>query len=734
MNDSIVLPIHTAGPDQAALQLSILQEQNRILSTKLAAAENDKALLSARADGMAKLLDAMRERIETKSSADVSASTSAAKPQSQGVDGTQQHLYEEQLKALTAKLVAAEAERAQLAEQAEKVHRLNTALRTRLLQVAGLSESGGGGMNEGVTKVWDAAVRRLKNHFDEAMEMRKVLDDAENALITATLSSPSPAAAGAAAKHRHPLARELSSASGFGSHAEDVGIGKIEDSPPPARRSRARALSWSGPISMPFGDRFAQTSRRSSGAGEASGEQAAGTVSPAVNREMLSLVPLFAGFPAAVMDKIQAIARNETKAQGETVILKGQRAEEMYIIVSGKVSILSGSSNDVATLGEENFFGDLGLSADSERSASVIAKTDCQLLVVPRNGFEEALAAHPDLRERVAKTTRGKREWLSKLQRRGSINAEDFGGEFLTDIARKDLGKLMMLSEADATFIENLVLTLNPEVHEPGSTIIEIGQSSADMFCILRGVVEVVGPTHQVHAEMVTGEFFGEVGLLYNMPRTASVRAKEVCFLLKLTKEGLEKVSNMYPEARRRVQQIADERYALFKKRAEALPQGSVGKQVVSGEAAGGDLDMDVTRQALTRMELFKGIEDNAAINELAASMTRKSWKAGETIIKCGERGNSMFLLAAGSVNFVTEFGLVCDTATGPNTYFGEVAILQDVPRTASVVAIGNGCSTYELRKEDVVKLMNRYPTVAAAIEEVASERLQAHLMRNVLA
>lgn len=40
-----------------------------------------------------------------------------------------------------------------------------------------------------------------------------------------------------------------------------------------------------------------------------------------------------------------------------------------------------------------------------------------------------------------------------------------------------------------------------------------------------------------------------------------------------------------------------------------------------------------------------------------------------------------MFFLAHGKVDIVTEFGEVIDTAEGPSTWFGEVGILQDLPR-----------------------------------------------------
>ncbi|KAJ3080858.1 hypothetical protein HDU99_007235, partial [Rhizoclosmatium hyalinum] len=104
--------------------------------------------------------------------------------------------------------------------------------------------------------------------------------------------------------------------------------------------------------------------------------------------------------------------------------------------------------------------------------------------------------------------------------------------------------------------------------------------------------------------------------------------------------------------------------------------------------------------------------------------MIRKTWEKDEKIIVCNAAGESMFFLAAGNADVITEFGDVIDTVSGPSAYFGEVALLEQVPRTATVKC-SSVCSTYELRKDDFKAVLSKYPQIANQIKNTADERMQ---------
>lgn len=65
--------------------------------------------------------------------------------------------------------------------------------------------------------------------------------------------------------------------------------------------------------------------------------------------------------------------------------------------------------------------------------------------------------------------------------------------------------------------------------------------------------------------------------------------------------------------------------------------------------------------------------------------------------------------------------------------YVGEVSLIEDVPRTASV-RTRTDCSIYVLYKSDMEAVFATCPEVKASVVATAKERMQAHLMRNILA
>lgn len=100
--------------------------------------------------------------------------------------------------------------------------------------------------------------------------------------------------------------------------------------------------------------------------------------------------------------------------------------------------------------------------------------------------------------------------------------------------------------------------------------------SMMQMFFIYRGSVEIVSEDEEVvFALMQEGQFFGEISLFFECPRTASIRAATTCALFVLTKADLKHVLSYYPHIRQQIRDIAGKRADMARKRSLIASQAA---------------------------------------------------------------------------------------------------------------------------------------------------------------
>ena len=90
---------------------------------------------------------------------------------------------------------------------------------------------------------------------------------------------------------------------------------------------------------------------------------------------------------------------------GEAVVRKGEASLAMFIVEQGTLAVEvprdAGGAAEVAQLGAGECFGEMGLMTGEARSATVRAKTLCDLVVIDHDAFHDVLAAHPEVVERM---------------------------------------------------------------------------------------------------------------------------------------------------------------------------------------------------------------------------------------------------------------------------------------------------------------------------------------------
>ncbi|HEX9710548.1 MAG TPA: cyclic nucleotide-binding domain-containing protein, partial [Candidatus Thermoplasmatota archaeon] len=132
------------------------------------------------------------------------------------------------------------------------------------------------------------------------------------------------------------------------------------------------------------------------------------------------------------------------------------------------------------------------------------------------------------------------------------------------------------------------------------------------------------------------------------------------------------------------------------------------------------------TTELLTKVPLFKGLETEE-LQRLASATESVSFRPGETIVEIGDTGKSLYVLVEGSVQVLyparsSDFELA---RLGPGDFFGEMALLNDKPRSATVKAVGT-VRALKLDKDGFRRIILEAPRVGLKVLEVLSFRIRS--------
>ncbi|KAH8877497.1 Potassium/sodium hyperpolarization-activated cyclic nucleotide-gated channel 4 [Schistosoma japonicum] len=113
---------------------------------------------------------------------------------------------------------------------------------------------------------------------------------------------------------------------------------------------------------------------------------------------------------------------------------------------------------------------------------------------------------------------------------------------------------------ADQDFVSEVVTKLKFEVFQPGDLIIKEGTIGNKMYFIQEGIVDIITKDGEVATSLSDGSYFGEITLLTNARRVASVKAVVYSNLYSLDRESFLSVLENYPLMRRTMESVAAER------------------------------------------------------------------------------------------------------------------------------------------------------------------------------
>ena len=128
--------------------------------------------------------------------------------------------------------------------------------------------------------------------------------------------------------------------------------------------------------------------------------------------------------------------------------------------------------------------------------------------------------------------------------------------------------------------------------------------------------------------------------------------------------------------------------------------------------------------ELLRRVPLFAGVEPSK-LKLLAFTSDRMSFEAGQILFEQGDPGDAAYVVLNGSAEvLVNRAGSQIKVADlEKNAIVGEIAILCDVPRTATVRA-QDSLETLRISKDQFLRLLAEFPDMAIEIMRVLADRL----------
>ena len=117
--------------------------------------------------------------------------------------------------------------------------------------------------------------------------------------------------------------------------------------------------------------------------------------------ELLRKVPLFERCSKRELAEIAQIADEIDLREGKVLIREGSHGREFFVLLDGAVDVTKGDRR-INQLGPGDFFGEIALIAPAtERTATVTASTDVDVLVVTAQNFNGLLRRSPEIKLKV---------------------------------------------------------------------------------------------------------------------------------------------------------------------------------------------------------------------------------------------------------------------------------------------------------------------------------------------
>lgn len=430
------------------------------------------------------------------------------------------------------------------------------------------------------------------------------------------------------------------------------------------------------------------------------------------------------------------------------------------------------TSKDIEPLNYPQYVNSPRLMKHHKRRISANSKASSPLSIGSTPAFNESsledLAAHIDTADDKASPVPEQDTTSIQVPPNHDLSPDVVPSDLL-----ERLQTFSLFRNAPPLFHRLIVRRLKLIQYHPQEYIVKAGEPAKSMYWILRGTVGVTSTDGEAtYAELVAGSFFGEIGILFNRPRTATVVARTRVLLGVLTKQLLNELLPDFPVIERLIRDEAQERLAMQEKKKKAglvslpsrrnsfssnisginaslalsaastipgpsiplLQHNMVSPSPTSGVEDHNDYvgDVDETiraRDFLKNLPLFQALPSQL-VHELALSVDLKKLDGFQYVFKKGDSGTDIFFVVAGQVEIIDpERANVTLARLGPGKYFGEMLFLSALQngndgdkRSADIRTIAETVLMIVTGKK-LQNICQRYPLICEEMKQTVGER-----------
>lgn len=239
--------------------------------------------------------------------------------------------------------------------------------------------------------------------------------------------------------------------------------------------------------------------------------------------QIRSNIPLFAGLTPLQLREFLLDSEIRTPAAGEVVVQLNDYTDTFFSVLRGAVYIHIDPDDltNTVKLGVGKFFGEMSLISGRRRAATIVAGQDCVLIETPRRSMNKLIQSVESVRRAVDET------FLLRAIRMHI--APDVPEDDLIEVAR----------------------TARQRVFAPGDALFNEGDPATSLHLIRSGSVTIahqIGGREMVIAYLPSGNYVGELALLTDSPRTATVRAAVVTETIELPGVVFRELLACFPE------------------------------------------------------------------------------------------------------------------------------------------------------------------------------------------